>query len=98
MLKIISGTWEEGNGIIVHDTVTDNFYHLVVYKNSVEIKGNLYYKDDLSLFTCYETKQTMTGHEWFLEYCASDDIDYDEYPSFDIWWADMRKSGVIEEV
>lgn len=50
------------------------------------------------LYTCYETNQTMTEYEWFLEYCASDDIDYNEYPNFDIWWHDMRKSGVIEEV
>lgn len=46
MLKIINGTFAEGNGITIHDTDTDNYYHKVVYKNSVEINGALYYKDD----------------------------------------------------
>ena len=46
MLKIINGTFEEGNGITIHDTETDNYYHKVVYKNSVEINGKIYYKVD----------------------------------------------------
>ena len=46
MLKIINGTFEEGNGITIHDTKTDNYYHKVVHKNSVEINGKLYYKED----------------------------------------------------
>lgn len=46
MLKIIKGTFEEGNGITIHDTETDNYYHKVVYKNSIEHNGKLYYKED----------------------------------------------------
>lgn len=59
MLKIISGTWGEGNGITIHDTETDNFYHLVVYKNSVEIKGNIYYKDDFESMEVLKMNETM---------------------------------------
>lgn len=49
MLKIINGTFENGCGITIHDTETDNYYHKVVYKNSVEINGKLYYKDDFEM-------------------------------------------------
>ena len=47
MLKIIKGTFEEGNGIIIKDTETNEYYHKVVYKNSIEHDGKLYYKEDL---------------------------------------------------
>ena len=66
MLKIINGTFEEGNGITIKDTETNKYYHKVVYKNSIEHNGKLYYKDDFSLFTCYETNQIMTKKDWFL--------------------------------
>lgn len=46
MLKIINGTFENGCGITIHDTEKDNYYHKVVYKNSVEINGKIYYKED----------------------------------------------------
>lgn len=49
MLKIINGTFENECGITIHDTETDNYYHKVVYKNSVEINGKLYYKDDFEM-------------------------------------------------
>ena len=48
------------------------------------------------LFTCYETNQTMSKKDWFLFYLQSEEIDKTEYPDFITWWADMRKSGVIE--
>lgn len=47
MLKIIKGTFEEGNGITIKDTETNNYYHKVVYKNSIEHNGKLYYKEDI---------------------------------------------------
>lgn len=97
MLKITSGTWGEGNGIIIYDSETDNYYHELVCRNSIEHRGKLYYKDDFSLFTCYETNQTMTKKDWFLFYLQSEEIDKTEYKDFSEWWADMRKSGVIEE-
>ena len=50
------------------------------------------------LYTCYETNQTMNQKNWFLFYLQSDEINKTEYPDFITWWADMRKSGVIEEV
>lgn len=46
MLKIINGTFENGCGVTIHDTETDNYYHKVVYKNSIEHNGKLYYKED----------------------------------------------------
>ena len=49
------------------------------------------------LFTCYETNQTMSKKDWFLFYLQSEEIDKAEYTDFVTWWADMRKSGVIEE-
>ena len=97
MLEIINGSFEEGCGITIKDTETNNYYHKVVYKNSIEHNGELYYKDDFSLFTCYESNQTMTKKDWFLFYLQSDEIDKTEYRDFSEWWADMRKSGVIEE-
>lgn len=47
MLEIISGTFENGYGITIHDTKTDKYYHSIVYKNSIIIEGNTYYKDDI---------------------------------------------------
>ena len=49
------------------------------------------------LFTCYETEQTMSKKDWFLFYLQSEEINKTEYLDFITWWADMRKSGVIEE-
>ena len=46
MLKIINGTFEEGNSIIIKDTETNEYYHKVIYKNSIEHNGELYYKED----------------------------------------------------
>ena len=97
MLEIINGSFEEGCGITIKDTETNNYYHKEVYKNSIEHNGELYYKDDFSLFTCYETNQTMTKKDWFLFYLQTEEIDKTEYKDFSEWWEDMRKSGVIEE-
>ena len=47
------------------------------------------------LYTCYEINQTMTKKDWFLFY-LQEEIDKTEYKDFFEWWADMRKSGVIE--
>ena len=47
-------------------------------------------------YICYETNQTMTKEEWQNYY--NENIDKTEYPEFSIWWSDMRKSGVLEEV
>ena len=97
MLKIINGTFVEGNAITIHDTNTDKMYHKIVFKNSVEINGILYYKDDFSLFACYETGQTMNKKEWFLYYLQ--EVDKTEYKDFSEWWHDMTaKSHVLEEV
>lgn len=47
-----------------------------------------------TLYTCYETKQTMTEKDWFLYYLLN--IDKVEYTDFISWFHDMRKSGVLE--
>lgn len=47
MLEIISGTFEEGNSITIKDTETNSYYNKVVYKNSIEHNGEIYYKEDL---------------------------------------------------
>lgn len=46
MLKIITGTFENGNGITIHDTETDNYYHKIVYKDCIEHNGKIYCKED----------------------------------------------------
>lgn len=98
MLKIISGTFENGNGILIKDTENNEYYHKTVYKNSIAHKEKLYYKEDFMLFTCYETDQTMTKQEWEDFYLHSNEIDRTEYKDFCEWWHDMRKSEVIEQV
>lgn len=47
MLEIISGTFKNGCGVTIKDTETNNYYHKVVYKDSIEHNGELYYKEDL---------------------------------------------------
>lgn len=75
--------------------------------SSVEAKGLfLWYSDEdrsadntqESFYICYETMQRMTKHAWENYYNYSGVIDKKEYPDFTVWWADMRKSGVIEAV
>ena len=48
----------------------------------------------MKMYTCYETSQTMTKADWHNYY--NNNIDHTEYAEFSIWWADMRKSGVLE--
>ena len=45
-MKLISGTFENGCGVIVSHE--GNYYHLVVVKDCIEIKGKKFYKEDLS--------------------------------------------------
>lgn len=48
MLEIISGTFENGCGVTIHDTKTDKYYNSLVYKDSIIIEGNTYYKNDIT--------------------------------------------------
>lgn len=47
-----------------------------------------------TLYTCYETSQSMSKTDWQNYY--NNNIDKTEYNDFPDWWHDMRKSGVIE--
>ena len=53
MLKKISGSFEEGCGILAHEIDKDSFYHLLVLKEKdtqkcfVEINNRKFYKEDL---------------------------------------------------
>lgn len=99
MLKIISGTFENGNGITIHDTDTDNYYHKVVYKDSVEINGKIYYKNDFRCFITYE--EPIAGRSFTYKQMKEvyrDMADKNEYPNFESWFTDMMKSGVFKEV
>ena len=52
---ITSGTFAEGCGVMVWDTITDRFFHLVVLKDKeneklfIEIDGKKYYAEDVIL-------------------------------------------------
>ena len=46
MLEIISGTFENGCGVTIKDTETNEYFVKVVYKNSIEHNGEIYYKED----------------------------------------------------
>lgn len=99
MLKIICGTFKNGCGISIHDTETDNFYHKVVYKDSVEINGALYNIDDFKHFITYEEPfngKTFTYGQ--MKDVYRDLADKEEYPDFIVWLTDMLKSGVFEEL
>ena len=45
-LELISGTFENGCGVIIRDE-DNNYYHVVVYKDRVVIDGMEYTKKDL---------------------------------------------------
>ncbi len=45
-LELISGTFENGCGVIIKDE-DNNYYHVVVYKDTVVIDGMEYTKKDL---------------------------------------------------
>lgn len=48
MIIIVNGTFEEGCGVVIYNERTGGTYHKVVYKNSIELGGNLYYKSDFN--------------------------------------------------
>lgn len=48
MLEIISGTFENGCGVTIKDTETNEYFVKVVYKDSIEHNGQLYYKDNVT--------------------------------------------------
>lgn len=53
MLKLLSGTFAIGCGVMVHELEDDEYYHLLVLEEKhtgnayVEIHGKPYYKEDL---------------------------------------------------
>ena len=47
-MKLISGTFENGCGVIVGDK--DGFYHVVVIDDCITIDGKKYYKEDLEVY------------------------------------------------
>ena len=52
-IKILSGTFEKGGGVIVYHGQSDNFYHLIVLEDKetgkpfVEIKNKQYFEEDI---------------------------------------------------
>lgn len=48
MLEIISGTFENGCSVTIKDTETDKYYCSLVYKDSIIIESNTYYKNDIT--------------------------------------------------
>ena len=54
-IRITSGTFAEGCGVMVHDTMTDKYYHVIVLKDKdsekdyIEIEGKRYYTEDVIL-------------------------------------------------
>ena len=53
------------------------------------------------LYKCYEENIEATKEGWKHLYnidTTNGTIDKNEYTTFDIWWLDMRRSGVIEEI
>lgn len=46
-MKIISGTFADGCGVIVYNKETNQMYHKVVYKGYIEIDGKIYRKEDM---------------------------------------------------
>ena len=52
-LKVLSGTFEKGCGVLIHDIQSDIFYHLIVLEDKetrkpfVEIKSKRYFVTDI---------------------------------------------------
>lgn len=57
-IKILSGTFEKGCGVIVHHIQSNNFYHLIVFKDKetsklfVEIGDKQYFEEDIERIMC----------------------------------------------
>lgn len=47
-------------------------------------------------YICYETSQAKSKLSWLLYYHR--EVDHDIYGTFDIWWADMLRSHVLERL
>lgn len=45
-------------------------------------------------YICYETNQCMTKLGWMFYY--NREIDHNIYGTFNLWWADMMRSHVLE--
>lgn len=52
-VKILSGTFEKGYGVLIHHIQSDNFYHLVVLEDKktrrpfIEIRNKQYFEEDI---------------------------------------------------
>lgn len=52
-VRILSGTFEKGCGVLVHHIQSDNFYHLVVLEDKetrkpfIEIRNKQYFEEDI---------------------------------------------------
>ena len=50
---LISGTFEPGCGVIIHDKTTDKMYHKIVFKDEfgcyIEVDDHRVYKKDLNV-------------------------------------------------
>lgn len=44
-MKLISGTFENGCGVMVEDE--DSYYHVIVRNDCITIDGKDYYKEDM---------------------------------------------------
>lgn len=55
MIELLSGSFEEGCGVMVYDTETSNYYHLLVLTDKetgklfIEIKDKKYFENDIVL-------------------------------------------------
>lgn len=53
MIKLLSGTFAEGCGVVAYNENTDDFYHCLVLKEKetnrlfIAIKGKKYFEDDV---------------------------------------------------
>ena len=64
MLEIISGTtFENGCGVTIKDTETNEYFVKVVYKDTIEHNGELYYKEDFSL---WEKAEWLKKHKTII--------------------------------
>ena len=52
-IMLISGTFEPGCGVIIHDKTTDKMYHKIVFKDEfgcyIEVDDHRIYKEDLNV-------------------------------------------------
>lgn len=90
------------NGLDLEDAINNAQIELKETQSESEILISLTARENLNdadtIYTCYETNQTIDKANWYKLFLTGNIIDRSCYADFSEWWHDMLRSHVLEKV